>query len=282
MQQTPPPWKLFLEQLSEVECSYLTSLHAASRQPPPQGWVTWACQDRFLGYLPTERAHQVCENLPECRWQGDALQWNANGWERARRGEVLQDMLVHHKEQGLVTGWRNEHFDFWSSECDDPDPAVPAFLSAERAGFRYLGMMSHAVHINGFLPDGRIWCGRRSATKATDPGCLDNLAAGGLPSGETLSECALRELKEEAGLSDVLADQLFDVGFVRTSREEPQGWHDEALHVRNLVLDEDFLPENQDGEVQAFLCLKPSQVLELIRQAQFTSDAVAALVQGLL
>ncbi|MDZ7893015.1 MAG: hypothetical protein U5L73_14825 [Rhodoferax sp.] len=35
-----------------------------------------------------------------------------------------------------------------------------------RAGFRFLGIRSHAVHIHGFTPDGCLWCGRRSLTEA--------------------------------------------------------------------------------------------------------------------
>ncbi len=280
MQHHLRPWKLFLQQLSQPEQKYLASLRGLARQAPPLGSVAWSCHDLFLGYLPAQRAALVCNTLPHCRFHGVGLQWDTAHWSRERRSLVLQEMLLQHKEKGLLTGWRNESFSFWTTECQDPNPEVPAFLGVERAGFRYLGMMSHAVHINGFLPDGRVWCGRRSATKATDPGLLDNVAAGGLPTGETVSHCALRELGEEAGLFAVDAINLFDAGFVRTSRNEPEGWHDETLHVLNLVLDEEFVPANQDGEVQEFLCLKPPHLLELIRDGKFTLDAIAALVQG--
>ncbi|WP_197712255.1 NUDIX domain-containing protein [Polynucleobacter necessarius] len=39
-----------------------------------------------------------------------------------------------------------------------------------------------------------MWLGRRSETKSTDPGKLDNLAAGGIIYDETPWVCARREL----------------------------------------------------------------------------------------
>lgn len=227
------------------------------------------------------RALQVSQDLADCRWIDNHLVWYPQGAGFEERSRALQTLLLQHRKQGLVTGWRDECFSFWNAGFDSPDAQVLAYLSVERAGFRYLGMMSHAVHINGFLPDGRLWCGRRSRHKATDPGLLDNLAAGGLPTGESILACAQRELYEEAGVSAIAEGALVRMGFVRTSRPEPEGWHDEILHVCNLELEPNFAPANQDGEVDEFVCLYPPEVLERIRQGAFTVDAAVALAQGL-
>jgi isopentenyldiphosphate isomerase len=201
--------------------------------------------------------------------------------ERAQRSEQLQAVLLKARDQGLLTGWRNERFSFWHADCITPDPQNPAFLDVERSGFRWLGMLSHAVHVNGFLPDGRLWCGRRALSKATDPGLLDNVTAGGLPSGESVLSCLQRELAEEAGLFSLEGHELQAAGRVRTSRLEPQGWHDESVHVFNLTLTDPFEPVNQDGEVAEFLCLSPPQVLAKMQSGEFTVDAVQTLIQGL-
>jgi isopentenyldiphosphate isomerase len=137
------------------------------------------------------------------------------------------------------------------------------------------------VHVNGFLEDGRLWCARRSLSKATDPGMLDNVTAGGLPSGETVRTCLKRELAEEAGLFQVPEQALREAGRVRTSRLEPQGWHDEIVHVFNLILPSDFVPVNQDGEVSEFMCLHPQEVVARMLAGAFTVDAVQTLIQGL-
>jgi isopentenyldiphosphate isomerase len=207
--------------------------------------------------------------------------WHAEGKTEQQRSTALQNTLLLAREHGLLTGWRNEPFSFWHTGCVLPDPQRAPLFSVERAGFRFLGLQSHAVHVNGFLADGRLWCARRSLTKATDPGLLDNITAGGLPSGETVERCLQRELAEEAGLFDLQGHTLQAAGRVRTARLEPQGWHDEVIHVFNLTLADGFVPVNQDGEVSEFLCLDAPQVLQRMQAGAFTEDAVQSLVQGL-
>ena len=275
------PWTKFLNQLSVVEKRFLDGLSMHWIQSRPIDWVSWYCGDQFLGYVSIDRANQIQESLYGCNWNGTSVLWDAWQWTRQQRSQALQDMLVQHFNQGLFTGWRNEKFSYWSNTHDSPTPDVPDLFSVERAGFRHLGMMSHAVHMNGFLPDGRLWCGRRSKSKATDSGLLDNVAAGGLPTGETVLSCALRELSEEAGIINIDKTALVDAGHIRTSRREGEGWHDETLRVYNLALAQDFLPNNQDGEVDEFVCLHPSEVVALISEGQFTIDASASLFLGL-
>jgi ADP-ribose pyrophosphatase YjhB (NUDIX family) len=117
--------------------------------------------------------------------------------------------------------------------------------------------------------------------KATDPGMLDNVTAGGLPSGESVQTCLQRELAEEAGLFNLEGHVLQAAGSVRTSRIEPQGWHDESVLVFNLTLADTFIPVNQDGEVAEFMCLSAQQVLARMLAGEFTVDAVQTLIQGL-
>ena len=184
--------------------------------------------------------------------------------------------------QGLITGWRNELYSFWGDIAGDPDPGLPEWFRLERAAFRFFGLHSHAVHINGFTPDGHMWCARRSLTKATDPGRLDNLAAGGLPVGEDLLSCARRELSEEAGIGVNLSCQLDRVGRVTTARLEPQGWHHETLWVYNLMVPNGVVPQNTDGEVSEFMCLSPSQVMDRIHGNDFSKDAACVIATAVL
>ncbi|APW42140.1 hypothetical protein RS694_06060 [Rhodoferax saidenbachensis] len=218
--------------------------------------------------------------LTDCFADSDGLVWHSDHWTGTQRSAAVQGLLEHAQALGLLPGWRGEAFAFWHTGCDAPLLAQEPFLTVERAGFRYLGLMSHAVHINGFTPDGRLWCGRRAASKATDPGLLDNVTAGGLPAGETAQTCALRELQEEAGLH-LDATALVAAGVRRTTRPEEEGWHDETLLVFNLTLAIDVVPHNQDGEVQEFMCLAPAEVVQRIQQGAFTADAAASLAQGL-
>lgn len=177
------------------------------------------------------------------------------------------------------TNW--QFYSLWPNANKPPDPDISPWLCIERAGFRHLGLMSHAVHINGFCADGTMWAGRRADNKATDPGKLDNLTAGGLPAGETAKMAVQRELQEEAAWSQNCAGLLHGMGALRTQRTEPEGWHDETLWVYNLDVPHHFIPLNQDGEVQSFERLSAQSVISRIEAGEFTTDASLALCKGL-
>lgn len=279
MQATGP--QAFLQSLSTAQQTRLFALAAQARQSAPAPWLRWYCGAQALGLMPAPRASWLALHLPACALAAQGLVWHAEDDSAAARSEQLQATLLLARAQGLLTGWRDERFSFWHAACVEPEPQESALFSVERSGFRFLGVLSHAVHVNGFLPDGRLWCARRALSKATDPGLLDNVTAGGLPSGETVQGCLQRELAEEAGLFHLQGVGVHAAGRVRTTRQEPQGWHDEIVHVFNLLLDEDFVPRNQDGEVAEFMCLDAQQVLLAMEAQAFTQDAVQALVQGL-
>jgi ADP-ribose pyrophosphatase YjhB (NUDIX family) len=279
MQHTGP--QNFLASLNHLEQAHLFALGAQALQPAPADWLPWRCGDQSLGLLSRQRAAWLAQHLTACSLMPQELVWHAQDASEAQRSEQLQAVLLRARDEGLLTGWRDERFSFWHAGCTTPEPQRPAFLNVERSGFRWLGLLSHAVHVNGFLPDGRLWCARRAWAKATDPGLLDNVTAGGLPSGERVEDCLMRELAEEAGLFRVEGLLLQAAGSVRTTRLEPQGWHDEIVHVFNLTLANDFAPQNQDGEVAEFLCLNAQQVLARMQAGAFTLDAVQSLLQGL-
>jgi ADP-ribose pyrophosphatase YjhB (NUDIX family) len=277
----PSGAQAFWQSLDGHQQAYLMSLRAGACQQRPAHWVEWRCGETCLGCMPPQRAQWLALRLEAARWAGDALIWCADSWSESRRSESLQAVLQQARVEGLLPGWRDERFSFWGPDCAHPDPVHAPHFQVERSGFRFLGLLSHAVHVNGFMSNGQLWCGRRSLHKATDPGMLDNITAGGLPSGEWIQDCLQRELAEEAGLFRLQDHGCQAIGHVRTSRQEPEGWHDEFLHVFNLTLADGFQPLNQDGEVSEFLCLNPSTVLAKLASGAFTQDAVQTLLLGL-
>ena len=66
---------------------------------------------------------------------------------------------------------------------------LPALLHLERAAMIYFGIPSFGVHVNGFVRDpvtkraAAVWIAKRSMSKATYPGLLDQMVAGAQPSG---------------------------------------------------------------------------------------------------
>ena len=255
-------------------------LRAIDRPVPPQ-FIGFYLGEQRIGALAPEHVAPLLQELPQCRLQAHGVVWHgAAGASAQERSAQLAGAAQALRQGGWITGWRDELYSYWGEIEHAPDPAEPHIFALERAAFRFFGLRSHAVHINGFTPEGRIWCGVRALSKATDPGRIDNLAAGGLGAGESVLGCAIRELHEEAGLGAELAGQVQPAGRLVTRRREPQGWHDEALLVYNLLLPAGVEPRNLDGEVSGFLCLSPEEAMA--RQSEMTEDAAGVLAQGVL
>ncbi len=234
----------------------------------PADWLRLSIQGAPVGWLSPRRAALAARWLPAAVLQSDALNWVSDS-----PGEQLEAVALRLREQGEIGGWRNEAY---ACECPVSDPCAGfgrELFRLERAAFRFFGLMSRAVHVNALLPDGRMVCGRRALHKATDPGRLDNCAAGGLAAGESLLDCARRELWEEAGVPAMMSRGLRPCGAIRSRRIEPEGLHDEVLHVYALELPEGFEPCNRDGEVSEFVCLSPAQLGQRLDAGEFSPYA---------
>lgn len=171
------------------------------------------------------------------------------------------------KQGGFIQGWRHEEF-AWV------DQDGHAYFQLERSAFRTFGFRSMATHVNGYTKSGHLWLGRRSENKSTDPGQLDNLAAGGIAADETPWVCTRRELWEEAGVPAQISDQIAPVGRIHMRRPIPnRGFHDEQLYIYDLELLDSFVPTNHDGEVSGFIEIPISEAAARILADEFTSDA---------
>ena len=62
----------------------------------------------------------------------------------------------------------------------------------------------------------------------------------------------------------------------------PQGLHRELLFVHDLWLPEEFTPANQDGEVSEITCQPVEEVIQGLLMGDFTLDAGAVMIDGLL
>ena len=70
-----------------------------------------------------------------------------------------------------------------------------------RSEVHRLGLMHRAVHVLVFNARGDVFLQKRSMSKDRQPGLWDSSASGHLDRGETYDACAVREVREELGLS---------------------------------------------------------------------------------
>ncbi|MDH0865969.1 DUF4743 domain-containing protein [Mitsuaria sp. GD03876] len=252
-----------------------------ARQPLPEGLIPLRLGEATIGRVHPMRQVLLAECWPELAWHDGALCWDAEALETDVRSERIGAVALALRERGAIAGWRGERY-ACERPVDDPCAARGEVLfRLERAAFRFFGLMSRAVHVNGFLPGARLVCGRRAMTKATDPGRLDNLAAGGLTADEDLVDCARRELLEEAGVPMAISASVQPRGALRSTRMEPEGLHDEVLHVFSLPLPAGFAPRNGDGEVSEFLTLDLESLAQRLAAGEFSHDAAAVSAFGL-
>jgi 8-oxo-dGTP pyrophosphatase MutT (NUDIX family) len=175
-------------------------------------------------------------------------------------------------EQGLVRAWRGERFALLHPNNGR------RLGAAERAAMRFWGTLTLGAHANGYVADahGRpthLWIARRSFTKATDPGLLDNLIGGGVADGQTPLQALVREGFEEAGLGKGTMQQARFAGTLRLHRNIPEGLQLEDLHCFDLPLPADLQPHNQDGEVHSFECLPVREAVQRALAGLMTLDA---------
>ncbi len=88
---------------------------------------------------------------------------------------------------------------------DDRDRVIG---QAERAQVHAQGLLHRAVHILVFDSLDRLFLQKRSRCKDTFPGCWDSSAAGHLETGEDYATAALREVREELGISISSLEEL--------------------------------------------------------------------------
>jgi 8-oxo-dGTP pyrophosphatase MutT (NUDIX family) len=199
------------------------------------------------------------------------------------RSAALDHVARALEADGLLTAWRDERY------AVAPGFGAPPWFFLERAAARFFGIQTYAAHINGVVRrdgDVMMWIARRSATKAIDPGMLDNLVGGGIAAGQSVAATVVSEAWQEAGIAAQLAGKAQPAGAVHICREQPDGLQREALFVHDLWLPADFVPAGQDGEVVEHRLVSLPDVARLIANDDgpdvVTADASLVVVDFLL
>lgn len=190
----------------------------------------------------------------------------------SERNAALAAVNAALRAQGLIRAWRDETYPVVMRLGEEPLALI------ERAASRFWGTLTFGAHANGYLADatGRpthLWIARRAATKATDPGLLDNLVGGGVPFGQTPFETLLREGFEEAGLDEATMRRAVAGSVIELACDIAEGFMHEQLHCFDLCLPAGLTPMNQDGEVAELRCLPVAEAITLAARDAMTVDA---------
>ena len=188
------------------------------------------------------------------------------------RGTALETLLQTWRSRDVfpcLRGWREERFPVYVTTSKSK---TEGFLSFERSAVGLFGFPCYGTHLNLFIsaPQStplsdlhratKMWIARRSKTKQTYPGFLDNCVGGGLSLYSTPWKTLRKECEEEAGLPPHLVAQARSVGAITYFLDHP---------VRGLVNGTEFCfdldlartgehswtPTAADGEVDEFMLM---------------------------
>ncbi len=190
------------------------------------------------------------------------------------RDARLAQIHARLRADGLIAGWRDEPYPL-------RDRTGGEHGIIERAASRFWGTLTLGAHCNGYVADAsghptHLWIARRSDSKPTDPGRLDNLVGGGVPAGQSPREAVIREGWEEAGLEPRQMAGLATGGLVDLECDIPEGRQHERLHVFDLELPAGLVPSNQDGEVAEHRLMTIAEALARAAAGELTTDAALA------
>ncbi|KAI1892173.1 hypothetical protein AGOR_G00130540 [Albula goreensis] len=199
------------------------------------------------------------------------------------RSSSVHSVLQKLREENQYTclrGWREEKYEVMARFCDSP------LMCMERAATSLFGVKRYGVHVNGYTRDKdgtvRMWLARRSPTKQTYPGRLDNLAAGGLASGTGVRQTMIKECQEEACIPECIAENAHPVGTISYTYEDEEGVFPECQFVFDLELPPEFRPRIGDGEVQDFYLWPIEKVKDVIVTDDFKPNCAMVVLDFLI
>ncbi|KAI7853229.1 NUDIX hydrolase domain-like protein [Circinella umbellata] len=202
-----------------------------------------------------------------------------------KRNQVIENLLKTWRENNVfkvLKGWRNEIFPVYGDASQKNNVA----FVIERAGTPLFGISQFGAHLNCYVreADGsiKIWVARRSLTKQTWPGLLDNCVAGGITYQATTKDTIVRECDEEASIPPEISQQARNVGAVSYFTTTEHGLVPETQYTFDLELPLDFVPTPRDGEVECFYLWSVDKVRETLLNNEWKPNCALVTIDFLM
>jgi isopentenyldiphosphate isomerase len=258
----------FLDRIRECNAHEISRFRPFCVAGQQIGWVRHDLADRLAGF------DKVFSVMPE----SVVLREEIGGFEA--RSAAMAEVLAVLREEGMVPAWRDESYPVVQRFGDEP------LLRMERAGVPVFGIRAFGVHMNGFVRrrnDIEMWIARRSRSKPTFPGMLDNTVAGGQPFGLTLAENLVKECGEEASIPPELAARATPVGAVSYMVAVEEGLKPGVQYCFDLELPADLAPRPNDDEIEEFYLWPIEKVAEIVRETtEFKFNCNLVLIDFLI
>ncbi|KAI3396746.1 hypothetical protein diail_11708 [Diaporthe ilicicola] len=166
-------------------------------------------------------------------------------------------------------------------------------IGIERSAFSMFGIIGRGAHMTVYVRTDqglKFWIPRRSATKSTYPGMLDQAVAGGVARGESPLECIIREAGEEAALSaEMIRENVVAAGTVtwfnisdEKAGGEPGLMNPGILYVYDLEVGKDVTFEPVEDDIESFSLMGVDDVKESLRLGDFKPSCAMVMLDFLI
>lgn len=181
------------------------------------------------------------------------------------RTNIVHQLVKNWHVWGRISGW-----------CEQMHTVAvgfnqPPLLTLERSAAPIFGIACYGIHVNGFTYKNNVlhmWVAKRAKNQAIAPKKLDNLAAGSHQAFKQVTETVLQSCHQMANIPMAWALQAQAVGCLHYLLEQRQELCNDTLFIYDLFLPDNFMPLNNDGEVDAFYLWPIERVIETVAHTQ--------------
>jgi isopentenyldiphosphate isomerase len=223
----------------------------------PADYCPWSIGDAEVGLVP----HAIAEKLQECGFTRSEAGLALPTGTFEELSEKLAEASETLREAGLAAKARGEFYPVLTHPDADP------LAILDRGAATEFGIVNKGFHLNGIVrrvAGTFMWIARRARDKATYPGKLDNMVAGGHPAGISAFDNLLKECAEEAGIPAEIAATARPTGVISYRMAVQAGLRRHMFYTYDLELDPDFVPQAVDGEVESFELLPIGEVMRIV------------------